>query len=248
MSSSKQPENPLVNIVVNVLIPVILLSKCSQEGPEIWNLGPYKAMGIALGVPMAFGIWYFIKYRTPNAFSLIGVLNVVLTGVITIILFEGSDSVRANVAPIFGIKEAIQPLILGSLFLISHRSKSPLFNAFIYSEGLFDISRIEKEVKERSTQADYQNLLWSSTKLFFGSFVISAILNVFLAYYFLRDLSPGAENWKVLYNEDVAKITGWGYLVIGAPLLVIGGFILFRLIKGLSEITGLQKEEVMMAR
>jgi hypothetical protein len=37
---------------------------------------------------------------------------------------------------------------------------------------------------------------------------------------------PTAENWKELYNKDVGRITGWGFLVIGVPLLVIGGFIL----------------------
>jgi thiosulfate reductase cytochrome b subunit len=73
-------------------------------------------------------------------------------------------------------------------------------------------------------------------------------MNLGLAFYFLGDLDPSAENWKELYNADVAKITGWGFLVIGVPLLVIGGMILSKLIKGLKELTGLETERILQAR
>jgi hypothetical protein len=156
--------------------------------------------------------------------------------------------VRKNAPLLFGIKEAVQPLILGSLFLITAKSASPLFNTFIYNDGIFDQSRINKAVKENEKQSELGQLLWSSTKLFFGSFCLSAVMNLGLAFYFLGDLDPTAKNWKELYNSDVAKITGWGFLVIGFPLLVVGGFILSRLIKGLKELTGLETDRILQAR
>jgi hypothetical protein len=73
-------------------------------------------------------------------------------------------------------------------------------------------------------------------------------MNLGLAYYFLNDLDPTAENWKELYNKDVGRITGWGFLVIGVPLLVIGGFILARMIKGLKALTGLETDKILQAR
>ncbi len=248
-TTAQKQDNPLTDIIVNVIIPVLILSKCSKEGEKFYQLGPYLAMGLAIAIPLAYGIWHFLKTKKLNIFSAVGVGNVLLTGLITIYLFSTDDPETRKLAPyLFGIKEAIQPLILGSLFLLTHRTSTPLFNAFIYNDAIFDHNRINKAVKEKDNESNLSKLLWSSTLLFFGSFCISAVLNLGLAYYFLHDLNPHAENWKELYNKDVGKITGWGYLVIGLPLLVIGGFILMRMLRGLKNLTGLATEKIMQAR
>lgn len=244
--TAAQQDNPLANILLNVLAPVLILSLCSKEGVKFWHVGPYVAMALALTVPILYGIWHFIAHKKFNIFSAVGFLNVLLTGVITIYLFTADDvKTRASAPLVFGLKEAIQPLILGSLFLITHRSQSPLFNIFVYSEALFDHPRILKAVREKDQEMPYMKLLWSSTLLFFGSFCLSAIMNLGLAFYFLNDLDPTVSNWKELYNQDVARITGWGFLVIGVPLLVVSGFILWRMIGGLRAITGLERDEIL---
>ncbi|MGC6464620.1 MAG: VC0807 family protein [Akkermansiaceae bacterium] len=248
-TSTAQQDNPLSDIIVNVLLPVIILTQCSKDGEKAWHLGPYVAMTLAIAIPLCYGIWHFIKMKKINLFSAVGVANVLLTGLITIYLFSTDDPETRRFAPfLFGFKEAIQPLILGSLFLLTHRTGAPLFNAFIYNDGIFDHSRINKAVKANGKEDDLGRLLWTSTLLFFGSFCLSAVMNMGLAYYFLHDLDAHAQNWRELYNEDVGRITGWGYLVIGVPLLVVGGFILARLIKGLKSLTGLETEKILQAR
>ncbi|HBI31524.1 hypothetical protein OAG32_00970 [Akkermansiaceae bacterium] len=247
--TTKKQDNPLTDIIVNVILPVIILSHCSKDGEKTWHLGPYVAMGLAIAIPLAYGIWHFIQHKKLNTFSAVGVFNVLLTGLITIYLFSDNDpGTRQNAPLLFGIKEAVQPLILGSLFLITHRSSTPLFNAFVYNDAIFDHGRINQKVKENGKKTELEKLLWSSTILFFGSFCLSAAMNLGLAYYFLNDLDPTAENWKELYNKDVGRITGWGFLVIGVPLLVIGGFILARMIKGLKALTGLETDKILQAR
>lgn len=247
--ATQQQDSPLADILVNVLAPVLILSKCSKDGESFYHLGPYIAMGLALSIPLIYGIWHFAKLKKINVFSAVGLANVLLTGLITIYLYSSDDPSHRTHAPLlFGIKEAIQPLILGSLFLFTHKKKSPLFNAFIYNEGIFDHGRINKKLKENDKVEEHKHLLWTSTLLFFGSFCLSAAMNLGLAWYFLHDLDPSAENWKELYNEDVGRITGWGFLVIGVPLLVVGGFILARLIKGLKALTGLETEKILQAR
>ena len=246
---TKKQDNPLTDIIVNVILPVLLLSHCSKEGEKAWHLGPYVAMGLAIAIPLAYGIWHFIQHKNLNTFSAVGVFNVLLTGLITIYLFSTDDPETRKHAPLlFGIKEAVQPLILGSLFLLTHKAATPLFNAFVYNEGIFDHGRINKAVKANDKESELADLLWSSTKLFFGSFCLSAVMNLGLAYYFLGDLDPTAADWKELYNKDVGRITGWGFLVIGVPLLVVGGFILARMIKGLKSLTGLETEKILQAR
>ena len=248
-SPAQKQDNPLTDIIVNVILPVLILSHCSKEGEKLWHFGPYIAMGLAIAIPLAYGIWHFIQHKKLNTFSAVGVFNVLLTGVITIYLFSTDDPETRKHAPLlFGVKEAVQPLILGSLFLFTHRSASPLFNAFVYNESIFDHGRINKKVKQNNNEKGLSKLLWSSTLLFFGSFCLSAVMNLGLAYYFLHDLDPNAADWKELYNADVGRITGWGFLVIGVPLLVVGGFILARMIKGLKSLTGLETETILQAR
>jgi len=249
----KKQDNPLTDIIVNVILPVLILSHCSKDpsdpGAKAWHLGPYLAMGLAISIPLAYGIWHFIQHKKLNTFSAVGVGNVLLTGLITIYLFwDDNPETRKHAPLLFGIKEAIQPLILGSLFLLTHKSATPLFNAFVYNEHIFDHGRINKKVKAHGKESELGKLLWSSTLLFFGSFCLSSVMNLGLAFYFLHDLDPTATDWKELYNADVGRITGWGFLVIGVPLLVVGGFILARMIKGLKSLTGLETDKILQGR
>ena len=187
--TKKKPDNSLLDIVVNVIAPVMILSYMSKEEGKFWHLGPVTAMAIALILPLAFGIWHFIKHKKLNLFSCVGLFAILLTGLITIYLFYNEAS-RPHVGIIFGIKEAVQPLVIGSLFLITHKMASPLLNTFLYNDALFDVKRIEKSVKAKESQPDYKALLWKASLIMFGSFCVSAVANLALSLYFFKGLSP----------------------------------------------------------
>jgi hypothetical protein len=243
----KKPDNSLLDIVINVIAPVMILSFMSKEDGKLWHLGPVLAMSIALILPLTFGIWHFTKHKKLNLFSCVGLFAILLTGLITLYLYYDEDS-RKHVGIIFGIKEAVQPLVIGSLFLITHKMSSPLLNTFLYNDGLFDVKRIKKSVQENENQTDYQSLLWKCSLIMFGSFCVSAVANLALSLYFFNGLSPALENWKVEYNEIVGKITGWGFLVIGAPFFFVMAFILYFMLNGLKRITGLKTDEILVGR
>ena len=97
--AAEQQDNPLADILVNVLAPVLILSKCSKDGESFWHLGPYLAMGLALSIPLLYGIWHFTKVKKVNLFSAVGLANVLLTGVITIYLYSSDDPSRRTAAP-----------------------------------------------------------------------------------------------------------------------------------------------------
>lgn len=246
-TTTKKEENPLINILLNVLAPVLILGKMSNEGHELWHLGPKYAMYAALSLPLIYGIYYFIKNKKVNVFSVVGVLSVLLTGIITIVIWE-YPSLRPQAPLLFGIKEAAQPLLLGSLFLLTHRTKTPLFKTFIFNDAIFNVDKIEKEIEAEGLTSNYQGLLWKSTLFFFFSFVISAVINLGVAFYFLQDLNPEAPNWDKEYNEGIAKIMGWGFLLIGAPLIIISCFIFYYLISGLKKLTHFKLEELLQPR
>lgn len=245
--TTKKQDNSLIDVLINVIIPVLILSYMSKEEGKEWHLGPTKAMIIALVIPLSYGVYHFVTTKKVNLFSCVGLAAILLTGLITIYLWQ-NESARPHVGIIFGIKEAIQPLILGSLFLLTYKSKSPLFNTFLYNDALFDVPRIKKAVKEKGNENGYAKLLTKCNFLMFGSFCLSAVMNLFLSIYFFKGLSPDVKDWKVEYNEIVAKITGWGFAVIGVPFMVVAGLMLWMLVKGLRGLSGLENDEILAPR
>jgi hypothetical protein len=252
-----QQEHPLANILINVLIPVLALSYLSKD-PEFqqsigkavrpWHLGPVKALMIALTLPVGYGVWFFIKNRKANFFSGLGLFSVLLTGGLTLFLWNEDGTVKPNADVLFGLKEASIPFILGLAVIGSHWTKSPLLRVFLYSDSLFDVRRIESRVEETRAHDIYQKILFQATLLFAGSFFLSTFMNFGLALYFLGDLDHMAANARETYNSQVAKLTGWGFAVIGVPILVFLFLTLRRLLKGLGRITGLKEEDLLLPR
>lgn len=253
---SKQ-EHPLANILINVLIPVMVLSYLSKD-PEIqaklgksvkpWHIGPLWAMIIALIPPFAYGVWHFVKTKHANAFSALGFVSVLLTGGLTLYLWNADGSVKPNAGLLFGIKEASIPLVLAFAILASHKSASPLIRVFLYNDSIFDIPRIELRVAERGLEEGYSRLMLQATQFFAGSFILSAAMNLGLAMWFFRGFDSTAMDALEKYNGIIAKLTGWSFAVIGLPVLVILFLILMRLLKGLRELTGMDDKELMHPR
>lgn len=250
-------EHPLANILINVLIPVLALSYLSKD-PEFqqaigkavkpWHIGPVKALVVALAFPIGYGVWHFVKTRKGNFFSALGLASVLLTGGLTIFLWNKDGTVKPNADILFGLKEASIPFILGLAVIGSHFTNSPLLRVFLYSDSIFDIRKIENRVDEIQGRESYQKILFQATLLFAASFFISTFLNFGLAMYFLGDLDHTAANAREIYNEKVAKLTGWGFAVIGVPILVFLFFTLRRLLNHLGKLTGFKDDEMMLPR
>jgi hypothetical protein len=74
------------------------------------------------------------------------------------------------------------------------------------------------------------------------------VMNFGLAMYFLGDLDHTAANARELYNDRIARLTGWGFAVIGVPILAFLFLTLRRLLKQLGALTGLSDQELMLPR
>jgi hypothetical protein len=251
-SSKVAKEHPLANILINVLIPVLALSYLSKEpnapAAELWHIGPLYSLFVALLFPIGYGIWFYVKTRKMNFFSGLGLFSVMLTGGLTLFLWNKDGTVKENAAILFGLKEASIPFVLGFAVIASHWSKTPLLRTFLYSDSLFDIKKIETKVNELGKQAEYNKVILCSTILFGMSFFISTLLNFGLSMYFLGDLNHAAANAREIYNEKIAKVTGWGFVVIGVPIMIFLFFTLRKLLSGLRSLTGLKDEELMLPR
>ena len=258
MAAPKQTQdNPLANILINVLIPVLALSYLSKD-PEFqqaigkavrpWHIGPLKALCVALVFPIGYGIWHFVRTRRMNFFSGLGLVSVLLTGGLTLYLWNADGTVKPNAAILFGLKEGSIPLILAAAVIGSHFTPQPLLRTFLYSDSLFDIPKIEAAIRRKNADHAYRSILMEATLLFAASFLLSTILNFLLALHFLGGLDHTAPNARELYNKEVARLTGWGFAVIGVPILVFLFLTMHRMIKRLKSVTGLSQEEILLPR
>jgi len=256
-ATKQTKDHPLANILINVIIPVLILSYLSKD-PDLqerlgkvarpWHIGPLKAMILALVLPFGYGVWHYVKTRKGNFFSAIGLVSVLLSGGLTLYLWNKNGTVKPNAGFLFGIKEALIPLALGIAILTSHRSGTPLIRVFLYNDSIFDIPKIENRVAEISAQDEYGRLLYGATKLFAASFFLSSLMNLGLAQWFFRGFDASAIDALETYNTIIAKITGWGFAVIGVPILIFLFLTLRRLLKGLEKLTGLKDDELMLPR
>ncbi len=228
-------ENPLVNILLNVVVPAVVLSKMSKEEGFL-AVGPTWALIIAVSIPIGYGIYFFAKFRKVNLFSVLGFVSVVLTG--------GLGLLKTS-AIWYAIKEALIPLILALAILLSHYwTEKPLVKVFLFNPDLFDIPKIEKVVAERKEQAAFKKSMLRGTWLLAGSFLLSTVLNFVLWMYLLG----GKEGGSTEYMQAIGKGTWMGFLVIGIPAMLILLYAFFRLMKDLEIMTELSKEELLLPR
>lgn len=223
-----QPEPFLPNIGFNVLIPIIVLG----QGDRVTSNA-----ALVLLVALAFPIIYFIhdlnKRKKVNFISILGFVSVLLTGGVG--LFE---------LPRFWfiVKEAAIPAIIGLAVLVSMATPYPLVRSLLYSRQIFDVDLIQAKLAERSTEPQFNRLLNGATVLLASSFLFSAALNFLVANHFVRT-EPSID--PAQFNAEVGAMTGWSYLIIALPSMLVMMGILLYLIRGIHRFTGLTLNECM---
>ena len=103
-------------------------------------------------------------------------------------------------------------------------------------------------MKEQGGEDAYDRVLLGATRLFATSFFLTALMNLGLAQWFFRDFDPTSAKALEEFNSIVGRIMGWGFAVIGLPILVFLFLTLRKLMKGLRELTGFKDEELMLPR
>jgi hypothetical protein len=222
-------ENLLVNLVFNILIPTLILSKLSTEA----RLGPVGGLVFALVFPLGYGVWDFMARRKANFISILGFISVLLTGGLGLLQVGGFG---------FAIKEAGVPAVIGVAVLASLKSKTPLVRTMLYNDQVIDVPRVDRALDEQGNRFAFERLLVHSSYLLALSFLISAVLNFVLAIYLLKSPPGTAE-----FNAELAKMHILSWPVIVVPSMAMMVFVLWRLLGGIKRITGLELEAIFKA-
>ncbi len=229
---SKQPrkeENPLVSIMLNVVIPVIILTCLSKEK----YLGPLWGLITALILPIGYGLHTLIKERRADFISIIGIVSVLLTGVIGIL----------QLAPIWlAVKEAAIPLIIGLVIIISLWTPIPLIKKIMMSEKIFNVDLLHEKLREKGTEAKFEKRLVGLTWGLASSFFLSSALNYGLARFIVKT-DPHID--LEAYTAEIGKMTGWSYVVVMLPCMAVMILVLLALIKTLTHLTDLKMDDLL---
>lgn len=234
-SSPPKRENTFLNLGFNIVLPILILNK----GKEWFGsyLEPYFAnvavgvLLIALFFPIAYFIYDYVQRSKYNLFSILGLISVLLTGGIGILSIPTEW---------FAVKEAAIPLLLGVAVVASLKTPYPLVRTLLYNPEIIDVERVQAALQAHRAEADFEKLLKTCTWLLAASFLLSALLNFFLARWIV--VSPSGTD---AFNAEVSKMMAWSWIVISVPSLAIMMLALFKLMGGIKRMTGLELEQVL---
>lgn len=218
---NQKKENFLLNIICNIALPVIMLKQLSSDD----RLGPLFGLLVALAFPLGYFIYDLAQRRNANIISIFGFLNITLTG--------GFGLMEADPKWVI-IKETAMPLLIAIMVLATANTKKSLLKTFLLNDQIFDIDKIHSHVDTPEKQTTLDKEFKIANWLLVASFMVSALLNFILASRIVKS-QGGTE----AFNQEIATLTWVGYLVITGPTMIISIYALWRLVKELRILTGL---------
>lgn len=224
--SKAKPENMLLNLVCNIVIPTVVLMKFSTDR---W-LGPLWGLIVALIPPVAYGIYDLITRKKTNFLSVLGFISVLLSGGLGLLKADGFW---------FAVKDAAVPSLIGIAVLVSLRTKTPLVHQLFFNDQILDVARVEAALDERGQRAGFERLMRNASIALALSFIVSAGLNYGLARYVLKSPPATPE-----FNEELGKMHILVWPVIVIPSMIVMMTVFWKLVSGLGKLTGLTSDEI----
>ena len=244
---NRNTENPLYSLCFNILIPVVFLRNGTNwidkiliyfhgedwtyQYPKLVDSSPIVFF-IALLFPVIYFFYDYYKRRNMNLISVLGFVNILLTGGIGV--FGAKFSLSKNW---FILKEGSLPLLIGIIFMIMSKYKKSSFNRILLNDILFDNDKIRNSIKE-GMQDQFEIIVKRTGHYFIAGFFISCIIQFILASIIVVS-NPGEPS----FNKEVSTMTWVSYIAVLLPTLLIVGKGYLGLISGIERITGLKKDE-----
>ncbi len=229
MTSTPAPkrESLLLNLVFNIALPMLILSKLSDR------LGSMNALFLALAFPLGYGVYDFATRRSFNFVSVLGFVSTLATGGLGLMKLEPFW---------FAVKEASVPALIGVAVVVSQFTKRPLVRQFLLNDQVINLPRVDAALDAHGMRPAFDALLRASSVLLAGSFLLSGFLNFALARYLITAMPDTPE-----FNAQYGKMLAWSWPVIVVPSMAMMMFALWRLVKGLEKMTGLGLDEILHA-
>ena len=229
----QKQQNSFSHILFNILIPVLILNKGHKYG-----LDAKASVVIALAFPLFFTVKSLVQNKKFDFVSLLGLLNVLISGILTLLTLGGIW---------FAIKEAAFPLLIGCFVLASSYTKNPFFQSLFLNPNTFDIKKVEERLDTEDKRLQFFDLMKHLTRWLSLSFLLSAFLNFGLALYIFTPLADTLSDVQKQerINEQLSKMTLYSLGVILVPSMIFLGTLLYYSFRKINIITGLTTEELL---
>ena len=187
---------------------------------------------IALIFPVAYFIYDFFKRKNVNVISILGFINVLLTGGIGI--FGERFGLSKNW---FIVKEGALPSLIGLGLIILRKLRKNSFNKILLNDIIFDNHKINSSIKYEE-QNEFETIVHRAGSHFIVGLFMSSFIQFILASLIVTS-NPGESS----FNEQVATMTWVSFLAVFVITMSIVGKGYLGLISGIEKITGLKKED-----
>ena len=247
IKKNKQKENPILSLCCNILVPVIILKNGNkwintiliQYHGEEWfyqNSMIVDISSIVFFIALIFPVIYFlydlINRKNINLISILGFINILLTGGIGI--FGEKFGLSKNW---FIFKEGMLPIIIGLVLIIMCKYRQSSFKSILLNKVLFDNDKIRISITQEM-QYQFENIVRKAGYYLIAGFFISSLIQFTLASLIVVS-NPGEST----FNEEVSTMTWISYVAVLLPTMLIVGKGYLGLISGIEKITGLKKED-----
>jgi len=222
----KKPSGFFSQLLFNIIVPVIILTRFSGEE----HLGPSIGVAVALAFPLGFGLWELKKTGKFSFISILGIVSVLLTGGISLLELD---------VKYIAIKEALVPGLIAIAIFVSQRTKYPLLKTMLFNQNTLDVARIEKALAEKGNLEKLPKIQATASNILGGSFLFSSAMNYILAKMIV--VSPtGTE----AFNNELGRMTALSYPVIAIPSMILFFVALYYLLNSIKKLSGLSLEEM----
>ena len=226
MDKTHKKPSPLIEILVNVVVPSLILMKLS--GPE--RLGTVNALVLALAFPILYGGYDLIRNRKVNYIAILGLVSVLLTGGIGLFKLD---------VKWLAIKEASIPALIGIAVIVTGFTRSPLVKKLIFNPLIMATEKVEAMLVASQSQDTFDQKLRFANHCLAGTFVFSAIMNYVLAKVIVR-----SDAGTVAFNEELGKMTFLSYPMIAIPSMLMLFAIMWYVVRTIKKLTGLNLEQI----
>ena len=219
-------ENVWINLACNAILPGVVLTQLSKES----RLGPVWGLVVALAIPLVYGVYDLLKRKTWNVFSIIGLVGTLVTGGLGLMKLDNFW---------FAAKAAAIPVVLGLAIPMTLKTRQPLIKALLYNDQVLDTHRIGLALAARNNLAGFDALLRWASWVMAATFCGSGVLNFVLARWIVV-APPGTSE----QTSQIGKLHWIEWPIVTLPMMAVMLFALFRLLKGLEQLTGLKNDEL----
>ena len=116
----------------------------------------------------------------------------------------------------------------------------PLIHEILYNPQVIDVERIDAALTQRGAQAGFTRLMRTSSYLIAAAMFLSAMLN----YGFARAIITSPAGTEA-FNKELAKMHWVSLLGLSLTTMAMMFYALWRLLKGVGELTGLTLDEIL---